>query len=99
VKQETLPEMAVFHSASPVPASGNVTFAFSVPESHGSVKTNLSIYNTLGQKVSKLVDESLQAGYHQAVWNIEDGIKPAVGVYISVLTFGETTLQKRIVVK
>ncbi|MEI9920292.1 MAG: T9SS type A sorting domain-containing protein [Bacteroidota bacterium] len=99
VKQETLPNMAVFHSVSPVPSSGNVTLAFSVPDSNGDVKTNLSIYNSLGQKVSKLVDDTLPAGYHQAVWNIDEGTKPAAGVYISVLKFGETTLQKRLVIK
>ncbi len=53
----------------------------------------------MGQKVSKLVDDTLPAGYHQAVWNIEDGTKPAAGVYISVLKFGETTLQRRLIIK
>jgi hypothetical protein len=99
VNKEIVPNAAVFHSASPVPSSGNVTFAYSVPESNGDVKTNLTIYNSLGQKVSKLVDQALPAGYHQTVWIIEDGAKPAAGVYISVLKFGEATLQKRLIIK
>lgn len=99
VKAETLPFRAVFHSASPVPSSGNVTFAFSIPESSGNTKTNLTVYSVMGQKVANLIDNTLPAGYHQAVWNIEDGAKPAVGVYISVLKYGDTTLQKRIVIK
>lgn len=99
VKTETLPFRAVFHSASPVPSTGNITFGFSVPESAGQEKTSLIIYNLMGQKTANLIDKSLPAGYHEAVWNIEDGTKPATGVYISVLKFGETTLQKRLIVK
>lgn len=99
VKSETLPFRAVFHSASPIPSAGNVTFAFSVPESSGNTNTNLTIYSVMGQKVANLIDNTLPAGYHKAVWNIEDGVKPAAGVYISVLKYGETTLQKRIVIK
>jgi len=99
VKQETLPDIAIFHSVSPVPASGNVTFAFSVPESNGEVNTNLSVYNSLGERVWKLVDGNLSGGYHQAVWEIEGSTKPAAGVYISVLKFGDTTLQKRLIIK
>jgi hypothetical protein len=98
VKSETMPYKPVFHSASPVPSSGNVTFAFSVPESNGQ-NTNLTVYNLMGQKMANLVDRTLDAGYQQAVWNIEDGTKPAAGVYISVLKFGDTILQKRLVIK
>jgi hypothetical protein len=99
IKAETMPFRPVFHSASPVPSNGNVTLAFSVPESNGQVNTNLCIYNIMGQKVANLLDKSLPGGYHQAVWNIEDGAKPAAGVYISVLKFGNTTLQKRLIVR
>jgi hypothetical protein len=99
VSKETQPFRPVFHSVSPVPSAGNVTFAFSVPESGGQVKTSLVIYNMMGQKVADLVDGALPAGYQQAQWNIEDSAKPAVGVYISVLKFGETTLQKRLIIK
>lgn len=99
VKAETLPYRPVFHSASPVPSSGNVTLAFSVPEASGQVNTNISIYNLMGQKVANLLDKPLQGGYQQAVWNIEDGTKPASGMYISVLKFGDFTLQKRLIIK
>jgi hypothetical protein len=99
VNKETVPFRAVFHSASPVPSSGNVTFSFSLPDSGANVETSLVIYNLLGQKIASLLDHNLPAGYQQAVWNIEDGTKPAAGVYISVLKFGETTLQKRLIIK
>ena len=99
VKAETRPTHAVFHSASPVPSATNITFGFSVPESNEQVSTSLAVYNLMGQKVATLVDGSVPAGYQQAVWNIEDGTKPAVGMYISVLKFGNTTLQKRLIIK
>lgn len=99
VKAETIPTRVVFHSVSPVPSATNITFAFSVPGSTQEVPTSLAVYNTLGQKVATLLDKPLGAGYQQAVWTIEDGTKPAAGVYISVLKFGETTLQKRLIIK
>jgi hypothetical protein len=99
VKAETLPNIATFHNAFPVPSSGNVTLAFSVPETNSQAKTNLSIYNSMGQKVAILVDKPLDGGYHEAIWNIEEGSRPAAGVYISVLKFGEATLHKRLVIK
>jgi hypothetical protein len=99
VKMETQPTRAVFHSASPVPSSGNVTFSFSLPEGNSDANANLVIYNLMGQKVADLVNGPLPSGYQQAVWNIEDGTKPAAGVYISVLKFGNTTLQKRLIIR
>lgn len=99
VKTETTPYRPVFHSASPVPSSGNVTLAFSVPETGNRVSTNISIYNLMGQKVANLVDKPLNGGYQEAVWNIEAGTKPAAGMYISVLKFGDTTLQKRLIIR
>jgi hypothetical protein len=99
IKTETRAFRAVFHSASPVPSSGNITMAFSVPESDGRVGTTVTIYNLMGQKMATVVDKPLPGGYQEAVWNIEDGVKPAAGMYISVLKFGETTLQKRLIIK
>lgn len=99
VKTETQPYRPVFHSASPVPSSGNVTLAFSVPESYSRVNTNISIYNLMGQKVANLVDQPLPGGYQQAVWNIEAGTKPAAGMYISVLKYGDIILQKRLIIR
>jgi hypothetical protein len=99
IADHTMPARMVFHSASPVPATDRVTFAFSVPETANRLPTSLDVYNLMGQRVARIVEESLSAGYHEATWMIEEGRKPARGVYISVLKFGETVSQKRIVLK
>lgn len=99
IARHTKPTRAVFHSASPVPATDRITFAFSIPETAGKTPTSLDVYNLTGQRVARLIQESLPGGYHEAVWMIEEGRKPAGGVYISVLKFGESVAQKRIVIK
>ncbi len=99
VKAETSPLRAVFHSVSPVPADGNVTFEFSLPETGGEQATQLAVYDMTGRRVATVVDQPLPGGYQRAVWNIEGGTKPAAGVYISVLKFGNTTLQKRLMIR
>ncbi len=99
VKAETSPVRAVFHSVSPVPADGDVTFEFSLPETGGEQTTQLVVYDMTGRRIATVVDQPLAGGYQRAVWNIEGGTKPAAGVYISVLKFGNTTLQKRLMIR
>ncbi|MCK9329381.1 MAG: hypothetical protein M0Q94_05840 [Candidatus Cloacimonetes bacterium] len=47
----------------------------------------ISIYNVKGQRVNKLVEKHLKAGYHKTVWNGKDeyGNKSASGIYLYVL--------------
>lgn len=50
----------------PNPFNPSTTLRFSVP-TRSTVKLN--IFNILGQQITALIDEDLNAGYHQAVWN------------------------------
>ncbi len=52
----------------------------------------LTVYNITGQVVAKLVDRTVEAGYHEAFW---DASKLASGVYIYKLTAGSYTSVKR----
>ncbi len=49
--------------------------------------TNVSIYNTLGQKVRTLVNGNFEAGRYQLLWNgtDENGLEVSSGVYIITL--------------
>jgi flagellar hook assembly protein FlgD len=55
---------------------------------------NLSIYNTLGQKVATLVDERQQAGNHQVEW---DASGFSSGVYYYRIEAGEFVDIKKMV--
>jgi len=69
------------HPAYPNPFNATTTIRFSLPK-QGVAK--LKVYNVLGQEVSTLVDEHLQAGEHQVQWRAD---KVASGTYIVRLSF------------
>jgi flagellar hook assembly protein FlgD len=50
----------------------------------------LEIYNLRGQKVKTLVNESLQEGYHKAIWNGKDndGKPVSSGIYFYEMKAG-----------
>jgi len=50
----------------PNPFNPTTTIKFALPE---AAKVSLIVYNQLGEKVSVLVDEKLNAGNHVATWN------------------------------
>ena len=57
----------------------------------------LDVYSTTGQKVATLVDGTMDAGHHQAVW---DARGFATGTYITRLTVdGLTRTGKMLLVK
>jgi enterochelin esterase-like enzyme len=55
-------------------------------------KVELIIYNLLGQKMTTLVSERQQAGYHRAVW---DASRFASGIYFYKITAGDFIQVKR----
>jgi len=83
----------------PNPAFGSTRIEFGLAN-YGHVE--LSIYNTLGQKVKNLINEDMSPGYHVSVWDGSDknGNKVSAGVYIYKLEAGEyKAVQKMIMVK
>ncbi len=67
------------------------TIAFDIPDLGGEVPVTLTIHTVDGSVVRTLVDESLGAGRHVAVWDGKDGrgLRSASGVYFCRLTVGE----------
>jgi hypothetical protein len=78
----------------PNPFNPATTIAFDLPRvSH----VRLVVYNVLGRHVAVLVDEWLQAGSHNVVW---DGSDAASGIYIYRLTTGSfSSTQKMVLLK
>ena len=79
----------------PNPFNPSTTIEFNLPESS---KTEVSIYNLKGQKIKKLLDETLSAGNHQIYWNGKNEKKKTVssGVYFIRLETGNKTETKKI---
>jgi len=60
----------------PNPFNPSTTIKFSLP---AASNVQLEIYNVLGQKVTTLVDDALEAGIHTATW---DASNQASGIYL-----------------
>ncbi len=61
-------------------------------------KVELSVYNILGQKIKRLVDEQQEPGIYQVLWDgiDDDGRNVASGVYFILLKSAQTILQRKI---
>ena len=83
-----IPEKHILLQCYPSPYSKNsnyngVTFVFEFPSEWGQSLVNLSIYNTLGQKVRELLNQPLSPGRHEIFWDVLDEFSQSVptGVY------------------
>jgi hypothetical protein len=72
------------YPAAPNPVNPMTTFRFDLPRA-GTV--SLAVFSVSGRLVRRLVDGTLPAGHHQAVWDGTDaaGRKVAAGVYFCEL--------------
>ena len=83
-------------SAYPNPFNPSTTIELSLINNE---KIELSIYNILGQKITTLVDEKLDRGTHQIVWNGTDeyGKKLTSGLYLYKMKSSSYQLTKKII--
>ena len=84
----------------PNPFNPETTISFLTTES--TENTELAIYNLKGQKVKTLIDERLEAGNHQVVWDGKDENSKSVssGIYFYKMNTGEyTSIKKMILMK
>ncbi len=61
----------------PNPFNSIVTIVFDLPESN---RVSLNVYNMLGQEISMLINQSLEAGTHQIFWDAS-GLQSGVYFY------------------
>ncbi len=97
VEQEELPNIQELRAMNyPNPFNPETTIAFDLPRS-GEVK--LSIYNTRGQLIKTLVDDRLNAGSHEFLWDGKDqsGSINSSGVYFYRIETQEQSVSRRMI--
>ncbi len=72
-----LPTILALHESYPNPFNPSAQIKFDLPEA-GIV--SLSVYDVLGRKITDLVNDHREAGYHSVTWNAHD---QASGVYFA----------------
>ena len=91
-----IPNDYVLNQNYPNPFNPVTTISFGLPTSQ---QVTLDIFNTLGQRVTRLVDGFLDAGPHKFEWNGTDegGNAAATGVYFYRLSTPEFSQTKKMV--
>lgn len=80
----------------PNPFNPSTTITFALPEAR---EVTLSIFNTNGQLVKRLIAGAMNAGQHSFTWDAtnERGERVASGVYLYVIKAGEFTAQRKLI--
>lgn len=73
----------------PNPFNASVTIEYALPEQSN---VEIDIFDLLGRKIDTIVDETRQAGYHQAIWNANEN---STGVYFYSIKAGNFTDTKK----
>jgi N-acetylmuramoyl-L-alanine amidase len=101
----TIPEDHLLIQSFPNPFSRNaghsgIAISYEIPPHLDKAKVNLSIYNTLGQRILELVSENQSAGLQQISWNVLDelGLILPAGVYFYRLQVGNLKKTQRLVI-
>jgi hypothetical protein len=87
----SVPESFLLAQNYPNPFNPNTTIEFSIPE-QSFVK--LEVFNTIGEKISTLVEKELNAGNYKYEW---DAIELSSGVYIYQILAGNLIQSKKMV--
>ena len=87
----TMPRELSLHQNYPNPFNPSTTIRYGLPErSH----VTLTVFNTLGQQVAKLVEGEMEAGYHEVKF---DASPLSSGVYLYRLTAGEYVQARKLI--
>jgi PKD repeat protein len=86
-----LPEGFELGQNYPNPFNPTTVIEFSIPTTS---QVSLIVYNVVGQKVTTLVNQTLDAGAHSVEW---DASAMPSGVYLYQLQFGDNTISKKMV--
>ncbi|HPN39499.1 MAG TPA: T9SS type A sorting domain-containing protein, partial [Melioribacteraceae bacterium] len=76
----------------PNPFNPATKINYSIPANLGNVKTNLEVYDILGNKVAVLVNQNQSPGLYTVEFNAS---KFSSGVYFYKLTYGEYSITKK----
>ncbi len=72
----------------PNPFNPTTTIRFDLPK---VAQVKLEVYNVLGQKVKTMINQEMEPGYHEMMWdsNNDQGMRVSSGVYYYRLTAGD----------
>ena len=87
-EQAGLPTDFNLHQNYPNPFNPSTTLRFDLP---AATDIRIVLYDLLGREVVRLVEQRLEPGYHQLVWNGRDrrGREVPTGMYIVLMTTPE----------
>ncbi|MBN2136105.1 MAG: T9SS type A sorting domain-containing protein [Acidobacteria bacterium] len=87
-EKPTVPINFELKNAVPNPFNSSVTIGFAVPENS---TVTIDVFNTLGDKITTLVDGNYSAGIYRAVWNTASDRKGnlTTGVYLYRMRAGD----------
>mgnify|MGYP006200059645 CR=1 FL=1 len=96
VLPEVLPERFTLHPGYPNPFQHSTTLEYDLPE---PAPVTVTVYNTLGSEVARLVDGVQAAGRRQVVWDGRDrsGQRLGAGIYFARMQVGGTVWSQTLV--
>ncbi len=79
-----IPEKYALHQNYPNPFNPTSTIQYDLPE---AIYLRILVYDIMGREIVRLVDDHMEPGYHQVMWNGRDSVGREVptGVYIARL--------------
>ena len=80
----------------PNPFNPSTQVRYALPEAS---KVSISIYDMMGREVRSLVNGSMDAGYHTALWNAtnDNGNPVSAGMYIYTIQAGDFRQVKKMI--
>ncbi|MDR3667655.1 MAG: T9SS type A sorting domain-containing protein [Ignavibacteriaceae bacterium] len=86
-----IPLKSILYQNYPNPFNPSTTISFSLDK---STHVTLDIFNTLGQRVVRLINDPLTPGFHKTVWNASEY---SSGIYICSLTAGDKVFYQKLI--
>jgi hypothetical protein len=92
--KQLLPEDFSLSQNYPNPFNPITVIDFALPK---NTHVKLAVFNILGQKVTTLINQSLEAGYHSVTWDgiDSDGVEVATGIYFYKIKVGNFEKSKK----
>ena len=90
IEGSLIPDKFAIHQNYPNPFNPATIIKLDV---NAPMHSRISIYDIMGRELNVLVDEELQPGYHQFIWNGTDskGVKASSGLYFILVQTPEVT--------
>ena len=95
-EQATMPAVFALEQNYPNPFNPSTQIRYALPE---ATSVKITVYDMMGRKVRKLVQDVQPAGYHAALWNAtnDKGIPVSAGMYIYTLKAGDHHQMKKMI--